>query len=304
MRDRVAYLKEAVDSVLAQDPGPGRMEIILIDNSVGTVDFAAVLPPEIIARVRIHRHATPLEMIPNWNACLRLARGELIHLLHDDDWVGAGFYHEIEKLAQAYPDLHFFAVRTQHVDSSGILMRVADRLPEWEKPSRDPSIFFHANHIQCPAVVVRRSCYERAGGFIEGLSYVADCEMWARAISVGGGVLSPKPLAFYRVHEANATSGLLTSGRWLRELGHLRDRFAELYRSFDEASFNRYCSNLALARVRSYETEGLTDAAAANRTAWSEVMPAAFRRRYRVQALVLRLLKPPLKALGLHLDRA
>lgn len=304
VRDRLTYLRRALDSVLVQAPDPRRMEIIVVDNSEKPPDFGAVLSAPMLDRIRIHRQAVPLGMIDNWNSCVGLASGELVHLLHDDDWVKPGFYATVESLAAAHPDLHFFAVRCIHVDADDGILRIVDRLVDWEKPTRDPSLFFLTNHVQCPAVVVRRSLYEKAGGFRLGLPYTADCEMWARAVARGGGILSPLPLACYRVHDTNATSRLQSSGDWLREQGRLRDLFGELYPAFDKNAFNRERTRSAFALVRRFETEGRLEEAAANRAAWTEIMPASIRRRHRLQAVVLRLLRPPLQALGLHLDRA
>ena len=280
------------------------MEIILVDNSEQPMDFGTVLSPQILSRVRIHRQTTPLAMIDNWNSCINISTGELVHLLHDDDWVKPGFYATVETLSLAHPELHFFAVRTLHVDADGERLRIVDRFPNWEKPTHDPSLFFHANHVQCPAVVMRRSLYEKVGGFRPGLPYSADCEMWARAIACGGGILSPSALACYRVHDYNASGSLLASGEWLRDHKVLRDVFTTLYSSFDPDEFNHECTRRAFALIRRFESERRVSDADANRRAWGEMMPAAYRRKRLFQAVVLRLLRPPLRALGLHLDRA
>jgi glycosyltransferase involved in cell wall biosynthesis len=281
------------------------MQIEVVDDCSTKDDPAAVvreLSPD--GRVAFFRHPANVGAIANYNACVARSTGDLVHVLHGDDRVEPGFYTAIETLDATHPGLHFFAVRSIHIDGTGAILRLIDRIPAWEKPSNDPSLFFQANHIQCPAAVVRRALYERAGGFRPELAHTADCEMWARALAVGGGVLSPLPLASYRIHGNNDTARVVTSGEWLRDHGRLRAVFSALYPSFDEARFNVELSARALSIVRGYESAGRTEAAAANRRAWKEVMPPAFRRRHLIQAMVLRLLRPPLRALGLHLDRA
>ena len=59
--------------------------------------------------------------------------------------------------------------------------------------------------VQVPAMVVRRSVYEKLGGFF-GVHYGEDWEMWARIAAHYPVAHSPERLALYRVHRDNITS--------------------------------------------------------------------------------------------------
>ncbi len=86
------YLEAALRSVLAQDPGPEAMQIEVVDDHSTADD-----PEEMVARlgggrVAFHRQPENVGVVGNLNTCLQRSRGELVHLLHGDDFVLDGFY--------------------------------------------------------------------------------------------------------------------------------------------------------------------------------------------------------------------
>ena len=97
---RAEYLEETLKSVLQQDPGPEQMQIEVIDD--GSMDKTA---SEITRRVgagRVTFHAEPQNrgLANTWNRCLERARGDWVHILHQDDFVLPGFYDLLRKGAQ------------------------------------------------------------------------------------------------------------------------------------------------------------------------------------------------------------
>jgi glycosyltransferase involved in cell wall biosynthesis len=97
---RAEYLEETLSSVLQQDPGPDRMQIEVIDD--GSTDRTA---SEITRRVgagRVTFHGEPQNrgLANTWNRCLERARGDWVHILHQDDFVVPGFYDRLRKGAE------------------------------------------------------------------------------------------------------------------------------------------------------------------------------------------------------------
>ena len=66
-----------------------------------------------------HRNPQNLGASANFNRCIELAVGQLIHILHGDDFVAPNFYAVIGKMAEQNPDCSFFATRTLKVDEKG-----------------------------------------------------------------------------------------------------------------------------------------------------------------------------------------
>jgi glycosyltransferase involved in cell wall biosynthesis len=82
------YLREALDSALAQRYEP--LDIVVVDNAStdGTCELVRSLTDE---RVRYVRHEKNIGANGNFNACLEHARGEYFLLLHDDDRIDTDF---------------------------------------------------------------------------------------------------------------------------------------------------------------------------------------------------------------------
>ena len=68
-----------------------------------------------------------------------------------------------------------------------------------------------ADRIQAPSIVVRRSVYEKLGGFRTDLPQVADWEMWVRVAAHYPIWYEPATLAAWRIHSASWTADFVRS---------------------------------------------------------------------------------------------
>lgn len=66
--------------------------------------------------------------------------------------------------------------------------------------------------------MVKRSIYEKLGGFNAELHYALDWDMWKRIASCYPIWYESRPLACYREHDASASSEFIRSGRHLAEI--------------------------------------------------------------------------------------
>jgi glycosyltransferase involved in cell wall biosynthesis len=212
-----AYLGETLRSVLAQAPGPEEMQIAVLD------DASTDAPEEVVQavagdRVELVRHPRNLGQGANLNECIRLARGELVHILHGDDAVRPGFYAALEaplvadpSLAAAFcryiairPDSHWETLAPLEAPAAGVL-------DDWL------ATLALGQRLQTPCIAVRRSVYERIGGFDPGTD-VLDWDMWVRVAAAGPVWYEPEALALYRVRGGGVTESMVTSGSNVRGL--------------------------------------------------------------------------------------
>src|SRR4029077_4427202 len=110
------YLRKTLQSVMAQDRGPERMEIEVVDHCSTEGDPEALVKAVCGSRVAFYRRPKNEGAVANFNACIQRSRGRLIHILHSDDYVLPGFYAEIERLAELYADVALLATRCFFVD--------------------------------------------------------------------------------------------------------------------------------------------------------------------------------------------
>ena len=215
------YLRETLASVLVQDQGPECMQIEVVDDHSTRDDPAAVVEEMGRGRVSFYRQSENVGYIRNFETCLKRSRGKLIHLLHGDDYVRAGFYGKMERAFVEHSEIGAAFCRQVYMDEAGHWQSIS-RLEQSESGILNnwlERIVVH-HPIQTPSIVVRRDVYEHLGGFDCRLTCTGeDWEMWVRiAIHYPVGY-EVEPLAVYRLtHAGSLTGGSVRSGKYARDL--------------------------------------------------------------------------------------
>lgn len=200
-------IEAALASVLAQDPGPGAMQIEVVDDGSTEGDTEAVVRRLGGDRVSYHRQPRNVGHSANFNTCIERARGEVVHILHDDDAVRPGFYAALDPALRGRPEVGAAFVRTIYADADGhwrafspVERPVAGVIDDWLLRIAS------GQRVTTPSFVVRRSTYETVGGF--GVpTYGEDWEMWVRIATRFPVWFEPEPLAIYRMERPGSLSG-------------------------------------------------------------------------------------------------
>jgi glycosyltransferase involved in cell wall biosynthesis len=269
------YLTQTLESVLSQDPGPEHMQIEVVDDCSTKDDPEAVVREIGKGRVSFYRQPQNVGAIRNFNTCVQRSQGQIVHILHGDDFVGTGFYECFSQMINAYPDVNLFACRVFQVDEQGEIDNISPRLKSIESPNNDASLFFYGNSFYTPAVVIRRKFYEEFGGFYEFLKHTADWEMWVRTIKKSSGLAINKPLAYYRFFTANDSSKLARSGDNLRDWLFLGNIFSLSYKEFDNVKFTNSVKTSAFAQAINFMHSNDKLAARNNTLLWWELLSNA-----------------------------
>ncbi len=264
------WLRQTLESVISQDCGPEQMQIEVVDNCSMEGDPEALVRAVCGNRVAFHRHPRNEGPIANFNACIQRSHGRLIHILHSDDYLLPGFYSEIERLAELYPDVALLATRCFFADEDGIITGVTTRIPELETGSRSVDKLYYQTSMQFPGVVIRRKFYETDGGYISSLVHACDREMWARAVSLQGGVISTNVLACYRTSASNETAAVVRSGENVRDLLRLAEVFGKRYEGFSLSRARQIAAHTALNQARRFSALNDSDSAQSNWRLWVE----------------------------------
>jgi glycosyltransferase involved in cell wall biosynthesis len=214
------YLRKTLESVLAQDPGSEVMQIMVVDNCSTQDDPEAVVKELGGGRVEFYRQSENIGSTRNFNSCLQLARGSLIHLLHGDDYVLEGFYQKMQSLFALHSKIGAAFCRSQYVEENENLVSFSNL--EMPESGVLPDVWLEKIAISCcvdaSAVVVRREVYENLGGFALGLLGNDDWEMWVRIATKYPIGYETTPLAAYRQNPGSIASSMLNSGSVLEEL--------------------------------------------------------------------------------------
>lgn len=211
--NRTKYLEQTLKSVLEQAPGPDVMQIEIIDNCSTETDIKALVKRIAQDRVSFYRQPQHVSLNTNMTTCIRRARGHLVHILHDDDVVLPGFYSCLQEAFEKEPTIGAAFCHYIHVDEDNHQLYS----PQLERNT--PGILSNwierialISLIQPPALVVRRSVYEKLGGLQPKLPYTSDWEMCQRIAAHYPVWYEPQTLAHFRIHSSSATSSIIRSG--------------------------------------------------------------------------------------------
>jgi len=208
-----AFLRETLASVLAQDQGPDRMQIEVVD------DHSTEDAPESIVRelagdgVQFYRQPENGGHVNNLNTCLRRSRGMLVHILHGDDQVRDGFYTTMERPFREHPAIGAAWCRQIIIDEEGRWVHISKLMqPHSGVIDNWLARIAVGQQLQTPAMVVRREVYERLGGFDRRAGSAEDWEMWIRIAARYAVWHEVDPLALYRLHRSSLSGVAVRNG--------------------------------------------------------------------------------------------
>ena len=265
------FLRETLESVLAQDIDPVEMQIEVIDDCSTSDDPETVVREFGQGRVTFCRQPKNMGAVANFNTCVRRSTGSLVHILHGDDLILPGFYREMERLDVISADSGLLATRNFFCNEEGVLIHLT---PCYESVSYSPCEMRHlmssGNSFQFAGVVVKRSTFERLGGFIPVLVHTADWEMWTRISSVYSISVSNKVLGIYRVFSGSDSSRLVKTAENLRDCIRFEQVVSSQGNAIDLSRLSGHITYLALSQARHLASQGMTEAAAASYQVWRE----------------------------------
>lgn len=207
------YLRETLDSLLVQDMGEEKMEIVVVDDCSTNDNPEAVVQEMGKGRVRFFRQWQNVGAVENFNTCLRESRGHYIHLLHGDDTIQPGFYEAYEKAFRANPEIGAVFSRYVRINGKSQAYSISPFLSN-EDGVLDNLLELLAiqQRVQFVSMVVKREAYEKVGGFRYELIHCADWDMWARIASQYPVYHIVEPLGNFRIHQSSDTSKLTLTG--------------------------------------------------------------------------------------------
>jgi Glycosyl transferase family 2 len=224
------YLRETLASVLAQDSWPEVMQIEVVDDHSTKDDPEAVVKELGQGRVSFYRQPENVGYIRNFETCLQRSRGQLIHLLHGDDCVRDGFYRKLQYGLKEHPEVGAAFCRYIYMDEQGHWTNIS-----WLEQSESGILsnwlerIAVQQRIQPPSIVVRRSVYEKLGGFDSRICCCAeDWEMWFRIAAHYPVWYEVEPLALYRIQSKSLTGKCARTGQNIRDLRTIID-FSQSY---------------------------------------------------------------------------
>jgi hypothetical protein len=124
--NRPKYLREALQSVLAQDYPD--LEILISDN--GSQDDSPALARSVASgdpRVRFRRNATTVPIFEHFTQCLQAARGAFFMIVCDDDRINPSFISELVGVVTRHPRVNVALPACVTIDEQGNVLETFAR---------------------------------------------------------------------------------------------------------------------------------------------------------------------------------
>ncbi|WFU44976.1 glycosyltransferase [Bradyrhizobium sp. CB82] len=210
-KNAVAYIRETIDSALAQSADVG--EVIVIDDG-SSDDTAAIVRS--IGDSRVHlitNERAGVSAARNLGA--QTARGTWLLFLDADDRLRSGAVATLVAAAKAAPDAALVYGDYDLIDGDGRPIGRRGLLQGRKKPSGNVlARLARGNFIVNGGIMlVRTVAFRAAGGFDERLSLCEDWHCWCRLAATGEFQFVPVLLLDYRVHTANTMNAAARSPR-------------------------------------------------------------------------------------------
>ena len=253
--NRAALLPRAVRSVLAQTYED--YELIIVDDC-STDDTPEVVQRFADSRIHAVRQAENRGQSAAVNTGIRLARGEYIAFLDDDDeWVDTKLLHQVRTLDASDPRVGLVYTWFDYVDTSGtrhaggrsvLSGDVSQNMLRWELPA------------PTSAYLVREKAARQIGGFDEELTIATDRDFLARLsmrwhVAVVGDVLM-------LMHEGTHVRSAQRPGALDSLVKSLKSYISKFDRELSErpSTFARLLRLLAITEMRRGNVRGAAKA--------------------------------------------
>jgi glycosyltransferase involved in cell wall biosynthesis len=231
------YLQERIDTIFVQTYP--HWELIISDNY--SDDGAWPLFEELARKdPRVSISQAPKEgLYPNWNNCVRRARGKYIYIATSDDTMAPNCIEEMVAALERHPECDLALCPLLSIDEAGQILP-EPKWPECSAFSRGLGDLLNQPHVHrapydgmlhllgniiynsITQLLIRRTLFDRIGGFLGKWGSAGDFNWEMKASLVANTVYVPGTWASWRVHPKQATaSAALMSPEHFRKVDEM-----------------------------------------------------------------------------------
>lgn len=200
-RDR--YINKSIDSALKQTYKD--IEVLVVDNA-STDSTSKLVKKYNDKRVRYIRNKKNVGMMNNWNKCIRLAKGDYLLILGDDDVLSPDAV-KIALNIHKNNNLGFTFAHCNKVDEEGeFIQKWGYKYPSKGKMSGVEYLYYTLKYQSCltnsSTVLVSAKVYKEVGDFtFEKGKNTFDFNMWIKIASRFDVFFIDRVICDYRVHK-------------------------------------------------------------------------------------------------------
>lgn len=161
------YLQEAIVSILQQTFCD--FELIIVDDA-SPYHLESIVNQYKDKRIKFYQNKENIggvNLVQNWNKCIKYADGEYIILASDDDLYSPLFLQQVNKRIEEYPNVNIIRSRVNRVDSEGSITDI-EQVYKPYMPFSEFVFYWSKGVINCIAnYVFKKKSLLNAGGFVD-----------------------------------------------------------------------------------------------------------------------------------------
>ncbi|TNE75069.1 glycosyltransferase [bacterium] len=188
-------------------------EVLFVDDSSPcNKQYQLIISEHLIIPYTIYQNDENMGLAGAWNTCVNYAKGNWVHILHQDDLIDLNFYKKmIVDRHESSAGMKFcqtnFINEYGKIDSQTALVKSVSGLVE-----NPLQVFLRTQPVQCPSVLVKKMVYQELGGFDTDLIYTLDWFYWIKVATNYKVEFISEALASYRISTTNETNRLKSKG--------------------------------------------------------------------------------------------
>jgi len=175
---RTEFLKRLLDSIKSQSYR--NFEVIVTDDSPSSEVAEVCQRYAGVFHLIYHKNEKQLGTPENWNAGIRMANGQWIKLMHDDDWFSSA--ESLQQFASAvehHPECDFFFSAYNNVNESNGDVRLSTaRMVRLQRVTDNPAVLLAGNVIGPPSVTMYKN--DQTILYDPDLKWLVDIEFYIR----------------------------------------------------------------------------------------------------------------------------
>jgi glycosyltransferase involved in cell wall biosynthesis len=231
--NRPQWLKRALTSITTVKPELCQeVEVIVSDDS--TDPNCGQIAQEMLNLWRGESQYTAnqprLGMAENWNNAIKLASGEYVVVLHDDDYLLTdgvkNLLKTIKTVKEQYPVL-LFSVQVVNEQEQVLKTQTFSETQYLSPRKALIHLLSNSSFVRFPAIAIQRKAFEEVGYFDPQWGEPTDVDMWIRLFSEYGVYCVPLTTCAYTVHSQALTMGVFNENT-VRTLVGFFERVASL----------------------------------------------------------------------------
>jgi glycosyltransferase involved in cell wall biosynthesis len=252
--NRVDYLRQAVDSVLAQSFADFRVYVVDNASQDGTPDYCARVPDPRFASVRNEQN---LGMRGNWQKCLDLCETEWFAMLEDDNIWEQGFLEQTFR-----PDKDTVICHSGAYLFSDEHGRIDTRATAWWQTHDTDRCFLepveysiwqtYASQVAASTAIFRTDVARQAGGYRLDITAAQDWSLLSRIGRCGKVLSLREELVGYRIHDSRASVDPLIARQVRRDSQRIAVdnwKWVLSAQGFHERDFTEYVEKIPLGQL-------------------------------------------------------